>query len=120
MMLILLKNLQSQNNQSKKKKRQKLLKMQLYFLMKGKTFSMPLKVEYFQKKKKNKEKDLQVFYTAQLVQLARKVPHCKVSDRRQFKVLTPDQLLQRLPIALVQVKASNTSEKLLNQIRQII
>ena len=118
MMLILLKNLQSQNNQSKKKKRQKLLEMQLYFLMKGKTFSMPLKVEYFQKKK-NKEKDLQVFYIAQLAQLASKVPHCKVSDRRQFKVLTPDQLLQRLPIALVQVKASNTSEKLLNQIRQI-
>ena len=54
MMLILLKNLQSQNNQSKKKKRQKLLKMQLYFLMKGKTFSMPLKVEYFRKKKTRK------------------------------------------------------------------
>ena len=117
-MLTLLKNLQSQNNQSKKKEGQKLLKMQLYFLMKSKTFSMPLKVEYFQKKK-NKEKDLQVFYIAQLAQLASKVPHCKVSDRRQFKVLTPDQLLQRLPIALVQVKASNTSEKLLNQIRQI-
>ena len=117
MMLTFLKNLKSQNNQSKKKKRQKLLKMQLYFLMEGKTFSIPLKVEYFQKK--NKEKDLQVFYIAQLAQLASKVPHCKVSDRRQFKVLTPDQLLQRLPIALVQVKASNTSEKLLNQIRQI-
>ena len=82
---------------------------------------MPLQVEYFQKK--NKEKDLQVFYIAQLVQLAqlaRKVPHRNVSDRRQFKVLTPKQLLQRLPIAFVQVKASNTSEKLINRIRQII
>ena len=118
MMLILLKNLQSQNNQSKKKKRQKLLKMQLYFLMEGKTFSIPLKVEYFQKK--NKEKDLQVFYISQLPQLTSKIPHSKVSDRRQFKVLTLEQLLQRLPTALVQVKASNTSEKLLNQIRQII
>ena len=49
-MLTFLKNLRSQNNQSKKKKRQKPLKMQLYFLMKGKTFSVPLKVEYFQKK----------------------------------------------------------------------
>ena len=28
-------------------------------------------------------------------------------------------MLQRLPIALSQVKAGNTSEKLLNQIRQI-
>ena len=29
-------------------------------------------------------------------------------------------MLQRLPIALVQVKEGNTSEKLLNEIRQII
>ena len=29
-------------------------------------------------------------------------------------------MVQRLPIALVQVKAGNTSEKLLNEIRQII
>ena len=37
-----------------------------------------------------------------------------------FKILTPKQMLQRLPIALAQVKAGNTSEKLLNEIRQII
>ena len=29
-------------------------------------------------------------------------------------------MLQRLPIALVQVKSGNTSENLLNQIRQVI
>ena len=34
--------------------------------------------------------------------------------------LTPKQMLQRLPIALAQVKAGNTSENLLNEIRQII
>ena len=39
---------------------------------------------------------------------------------RGLKILTPEQTLQRLPIALAQVKASNTSEKLLNEIRQII
>ena len=64
MMLILLKNLQSQNNQSKKKKRQKLLEMQLYFLMKGKTFSMPLKVEYFKKKKKQGKGFTSILYCA--------------------------------------------------------
>ena len=37
-----------------------------------------------------------------------------------LKLLTPKQMLQRLPIALAQVKASNTSENLLNDIRQII
>ena len=34
--------------------------------------------------------------------------------------LTLKQMLQRLPIALAQVKAGNTSENLLNEIRQII
>ena len=36
------------------------------------------------------------------------------------KVLTPKQMLQRLPIALAQVKAANNSESLLNEIRQIV
>ena len=38
----------------------------------------------------------------------------------QLKILAPRQRVQRLPIALAQVKACNTSENLLNQIRQII
>ena len=38
----------------------------------------------------------------------------------QLKILTPKQILQRLSIALVQVKAGNTSENLPNEIRQII
>ena len=37
-----------------------------------------------------------------------------------IKILTPKQMLQRLPIALAQVKTDNTSENLLNEIRQII
>ena len=37
-----------------------------------------------------------------------------------FKILTPKQMLQRLPIALAQVKAGNNSESLLNEIRQIV
>ena len=36
------------------------------------------------------------------------------------KILTPKEMLQRLPIALAQLKAGNTSEKLSNEIRQII
>ena len=35
-------------------------------------------------------------------------------------MLTPKQMLQRLPIALAQVKAGKTSENLLNEIREII
>ena len=37
-----------------------------------------------------------------------------------LKILTSKQMLQRLPIALVQVKAGNNSERLLNEIRQIV
>ena len=33
-------------------------------------------------------------------------------------MLSPEQILQRLPIALAQVKADNSSENLLNEIRQ--
>ena len=39
-------------------------------------------------------------------------------DHSKLKV--PKQMLQRLPIALAQVKAGNNSESLLNEIRQIV
>ena len=42
------------------------------------------------------------------------------TDNSKLKVLTPEQILQRLPIALTQVKAGNNSQNLLNEIRQII
>ena len=37
-----------------------------------------------------------------------------------LKVLTPKQMLQRLPIALAQIKACNNSKSLLNEIRQVV
>ena len=37
-----------------------------------------------------------------------------------LKILTPNQMLKRLPIALAQVKVGNNSEILLNEIRQIV
>ena len=37
-----------------------------------------------------------------------------------MKVMTPRQMLQRLPIAMAQVKAGNNSETLLNEIRQML
>ena len=42
------------------------------------------------------------------------------TDNSKLKILTPKQMFQRLPIALAQVKAGNNSEKLLNEIRQIL
>ena len=42
------------------------------------------------------------------------------TDDSKLKILTPKQILQRLPTALAQVKAGNNSENLLNEIHQII
>ena len=39
------------------------------------------------------------------------------TDNSKLKILTPKQMLQRLPIALAQVKVGNNSENLLNEIR---
>ena len=37
-----------------------------------------------------------------------------------IKILTPNQMLSRLPISLAQLKAGNNSEKLKNEIRQLL
>ena len=37
-----------------------------------------------------------------------------------LKILTPAQMLSRLPITLAQLKAGNNSEKLKNKIRQLL
>ena len=41
-------------------------------------------------------------------------------EGKKLKILTPNQMLKRLPIALAQIKAGNNSETLLNEIRQIV
>ena len=45
---------------------------------------------------------------------------CKTKQGKGLKILTPKQMLQWLPVALAQVKASNNSQSLLNKIRQIV
>ena len=37
-----------------------------------------------------------------------------------LNILTPNQMLSRLPITLAQLKAGNNSEKLKNEIRQLL
>ena len=44
----------------------------------------------------------------------------KATKRTGLKILTPTQMLRRLPIALAQVKTGNNSENLLNEIRKIV
>ena len=45
------------------------------------------------------------------------------AERQQgqgLKILTPHQMITRLPILLAQLKAGNNSEKLKNKIRQLL
>ena len=48
-----------------------------------------------------------------------KAKHYK-KEGKGLNISTPKKMLQRLPIALAQVKAGNNSEDLLNEIRQIL
>ena len=41
-------------------------------------------------------------------------------EGKGLKILTPNQMLSRLPIALAQLKAGNNSERLKNEIRQLL
>ena len=42
------------------------------------------------------------------------------NEGERIKILTSNQMLKRLPIALAQVKTGNNSESVLNEIRQIV
>ena len=63
------------------------------------------------------EKDIELFggYSTIVSEAKYKVIH-----GQGIKISNIRQMLQRLPIALAQVKAENTSENLLNEIGQII
>ena len=43
----------------------------------------------------------------------------KSQEGEGLKILTPNQMLKRLPIFLAQIKAGNNSESLLNEIRNV-
>ena len=44
----------------------------------------------------------------------------KATKGTWLKILTPKQMLQRLPITLAQIKTGNNSERLLNEVNQIV
>ena len=43
----------------------------------------------------------------------------KKIQKQRVKILTPNQMLSRLPISLAQLKVGNNSEKLRNEIREL-
>ena len=80
------------------------------------------KIKMIKKKQKNILNSAQnLYYGRELVINAFKsgLFPLKSTTGTGLKILTPKQLLQRLPIALAQLKAGNYSESLLNEIRQV-
>ena len=56
-----------------------------------------------------------------VIDVAEKVnDYSKQQKGKRFKILTAKQILHKLPIALTQVKTSNTFKNVLNEIGQII
>ena len=43
-----------------------------------------------------------------------------VNKGQRLKILTPNQILSRLPISLAQLEGGNNSKKLKNEIRQLL
>ena len=66
------------------------------------------------KKKKNEKPNEMVDIVQNILEFNRQ------QEGRGLKILTPSQMLSRLPISLAQLKAGNNSEKLKNEIRQIL
>ena len=62
----------------------------------------------------------QIKYQKLLMKFLRLIKKLKKKLGEGLKILTPDQMLSRLSITLAQLKAENSSEKLENEIRQLL
>ena len=108
MILILLMNLQNYKNQSKK--------IISNYTINGRQEDL----HAFERGIFPKGKQGKGFSILDQVAHVAKVSDHKLSDGKQLKILTPKQMLQRLPVALAQVKTDNTSVNLLNKVRKVI
>ena len=72
--------------------------------------------------KKMSEEEKEIEDPESIVEIVEEI--LKFNEQNQqgegIKILTPNQMLSRLPISLAQLKAGNNSEKVKNEIRQIL
>ena len=68
------------------------------------------------------EEEEEIEKPSEIIDIAEKI--LKFNKENQsgqgLKILTPDQMLSRLPITLAQLKAGNNSQKLINEIMQLL
>ena len=74
--------------------------------------------------KKMSEDEIKTEKPDKILEIVKEILDFNKKIRKQqglgLKILTPDQMLSRLPISLAQLKAGNNSEKLKNEIRQLL
>ena len=73
--------------------------------------------------KKMSKAEIEIETPDEIVNIVEKI--LKFNEQNQqkgqgIKILTPNQMLNRLPIALAQLQAGNNSNKLKNEIRQLL
>ena len=68
------------------------------------------------------EEEKEIEKPNEIIDIAEKITEFNNQNQqgKGLKILTPDQMLSRLPITLAQLKAGNNSEKLKNEIRQLL
>ena len=72
---------------------------------------------------KMSEDDKKIEQPDKILKIVKKINFNKKIQKKLgggLKILTPDQMLSRLPITLTQLKAGNNSEKLKNEIRKLL
>ena len=68
------------------------------------------------------EEEKEIEKPSEIIDIVEKVLNLNKQNHQGhgLKVLTPDQMLSRLPISLAQLKAGNNSQKLKNEIMQLL
>ena len=68
------------------------------------------------------EEEKEIERLSEIIDIVEKVLNLNKQNHQGqgLKVLTPDQMLSRLPISLTQLKAGNNSQKLKNEIMQLL
>ena len=68
------------------------------------------------------ENEIEIEKPSEIVDIVEKILEFNNQDQegQGLKILTPDQMLSRLSISLAHLKAGNNSQKLKNEIRQLL
>ena len=70
------------------------------------------------------EDEIQIEQSDRILKITKEILNFNKEIQKQkglvLKILTPDQMLSRLPITLAQLNAENNSEKHKNEIRQLL